>query len=115
MTGRRVTVKLKMRRMGWLDRIWYRSIRQTPPLSVGGGIPSEKLARLVPTRFRRFHRAYATLCGFFWLPCPLCGREFGGHQFGKSVPDPMNPPFGGVGVCPPCSRALPGRSHRASP
>mgnify|MGYP001566530485 CR=1 FL=1 len=29
---------------------------------------------------RIFHRFYAWLFGFFWLPCPVCGRMFGGHE-----------------------------------
>ena len=29
---------------------------------------------------RRLHRLYARLAGYFWLPCPDCGREFGGHE-----------------------------------
>lgn len=32
-------------------------------------------------RLPRFvHRAYAALAGYFWLPCPLCGHGFGGHE-----------------------------------
>jgi hypothetical protein len=29
---------------------------------------------------RILHRLYAHLFGYFWLPCPLCGRMFGGHE-----------------------------------
>lgn len=31
---------------------------------------------------RLFHRLYAGLLGYFWLPCPYpgCGRMFGGHE-----------------------------------
>ncbi len=25
-------------------------------------------------------RLYAAAFGFFWLPCPVCGRMFGGHE-----------------------------------
>lgn len=34
-------------------------------------------------RFRRprfLHRAFAGACGFFWAPCPVCGRMRGGHE-----------------------------------
>ncbi|MES2950271.1 MAG: hypothetical protein V4858_17140 [Pseudomonadota bacterium] len=31
---------------------------------------------------RLLNRIYAWLFGFFWLPCPVCGREFGGHEAG---------------------------------
>ena len=37
--------------------------------------------------------------GYFWLPCPVCGREFGGHEqsdvFGADVWNCM--------VCPRCA------------
>ena len=29
---------------------------------------------------RWFHQLYAWLGGYFWLPCPRCGRMFGGHE-----------------------------------
>jgi hypothetical protein len=46
------------------------------------------LRRLIPWRIRhaiwrfkrRAHRAYAHAFGYFWIPCPICGIEFGGHE-----------------------------------
>lgn len=29
---------------------------------------------------RTLHRSFAWLFGYFWLPCPVCGRMFGGHE-----------------------------------
>jgi hypothetical protein len=29
---------------------------------------------------RGFHKLYANLMGYFWLPCPVCGEMFGGHE-----------------------------------
>lgn len=29
---------------------------------------------------RTLHRLYAWLFGYFWLPCPVCGKMFGGHE-----------------------------------
>ena len=29
---------------------------------------------------RFLHRAYARLLRYYWLPCPVCGRMFGGHE-----------------------------------
>jgi hypothetical protein len=29
---------------------------------------------------RILHRLYARLMGYFWLPCPACGKMFGGHE-----------------------------------
>lgn len=38
---------------------------------------------------RFLHRLYAFFFGYFWLPCPVCGKYFGGHEihpgFGKAV------------------------------
>lgn len=36
---------------------------------------------------------------FFWLPCPLCKRNFGGHEPHGSL---YLGKFNGVGVCPKC-------------
>lgn len=29
---------------------------------------------------RWIHHLYANLRGYFWAPCPQCGRHFGGHE-----------------------------------
>jgi hypothetical protein len=29
---------------------------------------------------RILHRVIAAVGGYFWLPCPVCGRMFGGHE-----------------------------------
>jgi hypothetical protein len=29
---------------------------------------------------RWFHQFYAKAGGYFWAPCPNCGRYFGGHE-----------------------------------
>ena len=29
---------------------------------------------------RFLNKLYANLFGYFWLPCPICGRMFGGHE-----------------------------------
>ena len=31
---------------------------------------------------RLLNKLYAWLFGYFWLPCPVCGRDFGGHEAG---------------------------------
>ena len=50
--------------------------------------------------------------GYFWLPCPVCGEEFGGHEWlveerWSNIPDPEHPdePGRGIGICPDCTRA----------
>ena len=32
-------------------------------------------------KFRLLNKLYAHLFGYFWLPCPLCGQMFGGHEW----------------------------------
>ena len=32
---------------------------------------------------RLAHKLYARLFGYFWKPCPVCGRYFGGHEIDK--------------------------------
>lgn len=69
--------------------------------------------RRIPEPLRLAHHAYARFRGFFWLPCPLCGRKFGGHEWrdidGKpsSIPDPDPALSPGTlqGICPKCTRA----------
>lgn len=59
------------------------------------------------------HRWYAALLSYGWRPCPLCGREFGGHQWkdrgGKvsHIPHPAHPPLSGhdIAICPTCTKA----------
>ena len=42
--------------------------------------------------------------GYFWLPCPWCGEEFGGNEWdGYTIP---SGPHSGVGLYPECSRRL---------
>jgi hypothetical protein len=34
-------------------------------------------------RWRWLSRLYAAVFGYFWMPCPVCGRFFGGHEAGE--------------------------------
>lgn len=33
-----------------------------------------------PYRPRWLNKFYAAVNGCFWLPCPICGENFGGHE-----------------------------------
>ena len=75
---------------------------------------SEALCRRglrIPERFRWVHRWFARRHSFFWVPCVLCGRKWGGHEWrdidGKSSEVYRNPeePTTGTGICPKCTRA----------
>lgn len=71
-------------------------------------------------KWRHVHEFYAKMNGYFWLPCPLCGQYFGGHEWkdydGKSssIPheDPEKHPYGGRGICPDCTKAGKGQDWR---
>lgn len=45
----------------------------------------------------------AKIGGFFWLPCPVCKRKFGGHEWqaeaGYWIMDVPDEPWRGHGVC----------------
>lgn len=49
---------------------------------------------------RLYHRARAFFTGRFWLPCPVCHREFGGHEKGGGIFWTNN--SGGQITCPNC-------------
>jgi hypothetical protein len=59
--------------------------------------------------WRQAHRLYAFLLGYFWVPCPLCGRYFGGHEWrdinGLPSSIPAGDPGISKGICPKCTRA----------
>jgi len=62
-------------------------------------------------RFRTLNRWYAAVAGYFWLPCPLCGQCFGGHEWRvcrkgheSAIPDPERP-GGGIAICRDCTSA----------
>lgn len=54
----------------------------------------------LPYRPRFINKMFAYLLGYFWLPCPLCGEDFGGHEWRVSL---MRSTGEGKGVCPKCS------------
>ena len=50
---------------------------------------------------RWFNGCYAFLFGYFWLPCPLCGKKFGGHECSDGNEVMLS--YGeGQCVCPKC-------------
>jgi predicted RNA-binding Zn-ribbon protein involved in translation (DUF1610 family) len=66
-------------------------------------------------KHRAWNRLRAWLGGYFWLPCPICGQHFGGHEavgadlrvvpLTSPIPQTVSYKF----VCPGCT-AL-GRGH----
>ena len=49
-------------------------------LQVVGGGYWRKRGDAVMRGWRWLNRMIAKFCGYFWLPCPICGEPFGGHE-----------------------------------
>jgi DNA-directed RNA polymerase subunit RPC12/RpoP len=64
------------------------------------------LVLLFPVSWRWLNRVYADVSGFFWLPCVRCGREFGGHEAGRGIPDPKRGVGASTSVCRYCSHEM---------
>lgn len=64
-------------------------------------IRSEVEGRRDRQRERTYQRRYARRHGYFWLPCHLCGDEYGGHEGGGSLPTDAFGRF--TGICPSCT------------
>lgn len=52
---------------------------------------------------RLAHKLYANAFGYFWLPCVLCRKTFGGHEITDTIPDPTRGEGCGVMICPACT------------
>lgn len=54
--------------------------------------------------YRIFNKIKAKMLGYFWLPCPLCGRYFGGHEWkdGNEYLLMDTDGNGGTGICSDC-------------
>jgi hypothetical protein len=59
------------------------------------------------TSERRMAQTKAWVNGNFWLPCPLCGNTFGGHEWIGRITLPMGRNVAySAGVCPDCEAYL---------
>lgn len=62
-------------------------------------------------KYRAVNEAFAKANGYFWLPCPLCGQKFGGHEWkdydglSSQIPADDGVPGHGQGICPDCTKA----------
>jgi hypothetical protein len=98
-----------MRPPTWLERAADRRLGRTPA-AAQPAVDWRILVMLllVPRRARWAHRWFAVRHGFFWSPCDLCGRPYGGHEYAGSIPDPTAEPamLGRlyVGICAPCTK-----------
>ena len=61
---------------------------------------------------RLYNNFRALVGGYFWLPCPLCGQKFGGHEIlqtrehANNVPitEPDQPYVSKRVICPDCTQ-----------
>lgn len=68
--------------------------------------PVEKALRVLGDRVEALE-VWRRGLAYFWLPCPSCGRYFGGHEAGPwSMPNPNG--RGGLCICRACGSAQPG-------
>ena len=101
MTGEdaRREIKLKLKPVPERFAAIYRERgMEVPPLHSG-----HSEGALIPLRLRAVHRVYANAMGYYWLPCVLCGREYGGHEIGGSIPDPTEGLGWSICICPFCT------------
>ena len=67
-------------------------------------------------KYRLWNKFRAAIGGYFWLPCPLCGQFFGGHEW-RDIDDkpshiPSDRPGIYQGICPDCTLSGYGQQHR---
>lgn len=62
-------------------------------------------------KHRFFNRVVAKFFGYFWLPCPLCGEYFGGHEW-RNYNGKYSALADGKGICPDCTKKGLGKDMR---
>lgn len=101
----RLTVTIATRPPSRVQRAWYRRLGVIAPLSVGSTGPRyADYVRLLPYQWRWLHKTFAHSHGYFWLPCVLCNRPFGGHEAGDTIPDPVQGGPFNISICSDCTR-----------
>jgi hypothetical protein len=101
----RRSVVLVVRPPGMIARWVYRRRGRAVPLAATRPTPTEVVGAAIPRRWRRWHHWLAVSRGYFWLPCPTCGREFGGHESGDSLTPPDASGISRVS-CTDCTRRM---------
>lgn len=71
-------------------------------MAVPRGHSGHDAGAAIPYRYRHLHQMYAQWNHRFWMPCPLCGHEFGGHEICDVIPDAEDSSRGRM-ICPRCS------------
>ena len=63
-------------------------------------------------RWRWLNWLYALLGGYFWLPCSLCSRKYGGHEYRTSDAYLMHDWNSGESVCSNCKEEAERRNEQ---
>ena len=89
----------------WNGRAWVRQYRRPDGSSAPPWLP----------RWPRWINAlYARAFGYFWLPCELCGRPYGGHEWRNGNHLVLSRSLS-WGVCRACGPEARRRNDRFSP
>lgn len=119
LTGPASVIAMRLQPTSRLSRFLDRRAGRDETIATFGFGPLYLAGQFLPYRFRRLNRAWARAGRYFWLPCPLCGQPFGGHEWRdigglvSRVPDPLGGPGMTTAICPPCTRA--GRGVEGTP
>lgn len=62
-------------------------------------------------KFRKINKWYANMLGYFWIPCPICGNNFGGHEW-KLKNTLEYKDSSGKGVCSDCGEEARKRNRK---
>ena len=81
----------------------YADIYRARGMAIPTAHSGHSVGALIPLPLRAVHEVWAKENGYFWLPCDLCGREFGGHEIADTIPDPTKGPGWSMGICPFCT------------
>ena len=55
------------------------------------------LYQVIPRHPRWLNKLVAGVCGYYWIPCPLCGNYYAGYEWiGETL---METDRSGTGVC----------------
>jgi len=85
---------------------WTDGRRHDPAIPIESGTPGPRdppdgaLTHLF-YRPRLLHRIWAFLRGYSWIPCPICKRPFGGHEWQDGA-ELWITERDSVAVCPNC-------------
>lgn len=99
MNSERFVQKLTMRPVPAVYADIYRARGIEVPLSA----TPHSVGALIPLPLRAVHELWAKTHGYYWLPCILCGRMYGGHEITAVTPDPTRGEGGGQTICPFCT------------